>query len=96
MARAAGLRALQLLLQSPAVPVTRAGVPSQFSVASSRGGPTRYLVDLGQDPPSCTCPRWRYLAHVDEEVPAVPCKHIEAARLAIRARMGLGVPLPIG
>lgn len=100
MSRAAELRAIVLLLNTRAVPVVRVGAPSQFSVASSRGGPKRYLVDLGQDPPSCTCPRFRYRQGAglpaDAEEPAATCKHIEATRLAIRAREGLGVPLPTG
>ena len=92
MARAPELRALALLLASPATPVVRTDKPGLFSVASARGGPKRYTVDLGQDPPSCTCPRYQWVARVGEELRPT-CKHIEAARLAIRAREGLGVPL---
>jgi hypothetical protein len=86
MSRAAELRAVKLLLDTPAVPVVRLSTPGLFSVASSRGGTERHTVNLGQYPPSCTCP-W----HLAKRQ---PCKHIEAARLAIRAREGLGVPLP--
>jgi uncharacterized Zn finger protein len=92
MARAAELRALALLLNSVSAPVKPAGAPGLFSVASARGpNGHRYTVDLGLDPPSCTCPHFRFRKQ-DSEV--ATCKHIEAARLAIRARSGLGVPLP--
>ncbi len=77
------------MLNAPAVPVRRSDKPGLFSVASARGGPKRYTVDLGQDPPSCTCPWFRFKGEPEGK----SCKHIEAARLAIRAREGLGVPL---
>jgi SWIM zinc finger len=92
MARAPELRAIALLLGAPATPVIRTDKPGLFSVASARGGPKRYTVDLGRDPPSCTCPRYQWVARLGEE-PRPTCKHIEAVRLAIRAREGLGVPL---
>ena len=91
MARAAELRALALLLNSVSAPVKPAGAPGLFSVSSARQTGHGYTVDLGQDPPSCTCPRFRSLMQGSE---AATCKHTEAARLAIRARSGLGVPLP--
>ena len=89
MARAAELRAVALLMHTPSVPVTRSDRPGLFSVASTRGGSKRFTGDLGQDPPSCTCPWFRFRG----EPAGRACKHIEAARLAIRAREGLGVPL---
>ncbi len=89
MSRAAELRAVELLLSTPAVPVVRVGT-LRFSVASSRGGPKRYVVDIGRaDRPNCTCAWFRWKGEPDGR----PCKHIEAARLAIRVRGGLGVPL---
>jgi hypothetical protein len=80
--RATKLRGLDLLLETPAIPVVRLGTRGQFSVASSRGGMRRYIVNLGQDPPSCTCPwsRSRQARELDST-----CKHAQAARLAIRA-----------
>ncbi|HEV2317751.1 MAG TPA: SWIM zinc finger family protein [Thermoplasmata archaeon] len=90
MSRVAELRAVALLINAPAVPVVRLSGRGLFSVASSRGGKKRYTVDIGQDPPSCVCPWFRFRGEPDGR----PCKHIEAARLAIRAREGLGVPLP--
>lgn len=92
MPRDAASRAADLVLNGPDEPVValRLGV---FSVASRRGGILRYTVDLRSTRPSCSCPRFRYLAGDPDATADPTCKHVEAVR--IRQRL-LYRPLEVG